>query len=1138
MMDRHAIYVPPFRGGGGAAGRGDMWCTRCKRNDHRTDQCKRKKEANGSGGKKKNETGPRYCTLCGFNPDDPGNPGDHCDQCGILFDDKRCSSCGFPDETERCTCASGSGGSGGSSSSSIGKTRFTRRPAEGFCPLIAASRDAVSNPKEVFAACSGRPYVTAPVMYVPPRIRLQEPPFNPDGQGPSGLFGPTRALNFATNGFTYDPVEAAVSARAIARGDWRVAPTMARGTQAWLAGGGDVPEGTCPICDKTWHGSHQACITQAARSQNRNAIGEIMKNRRPAETQAPPAQAPQNRCHGVTHDDSTCQNIVKPPVKFCHLHTAQAPITDQCNNEIDMITQVPWGDFVDSSEAGEGLENLVMIHIKQINTFTGKTMFTQSMCYSRAHLKKYLTTQAIERPGMALWSKRMNDSGHGGTASTKYEFVECAGMPDNWYLTLPAAMAAMSILDAIQPASPPQNISGGTAGFPAGFDDFFNSGFESEYSDDMPEPWVQEDDAPEDELLGGGGILEITLYRSMVPIPVGNVDNDYIIGGTHGNTEAYVYFASEEEARQFEDPMFSVKFEDIFGKDQMSLPAFTAHPLFGSGTSAAEQHRKVNLKNLKRLLDLMSMGGDNQRLHKIFQKKANDARKEWEALFSDKDLEALREQATRCQSIPQELSIGGKVQNILQMWLRGGSVIRVPEDYSTLEEAVAKVHGDDGLDTIVVGKGEHVVAVYEDEDGDESNTLEISSAMNIVGDPGVPRSEIVVVGGIYLKPGIPGNCHLQHLTLRQANMNGVRGKSSFTMDDVLVEQCGYAGVKAGGTGVAARCTDVEVRQCGGSGVFAFDGASITLIGAKTTVHHNCTAGDSDDYGLGVYSSSSSTIQLVSPLTKEQVSTDNGGGGNWGASNNGGDISQIQTIDRNIVRVPGDCATLKEAVGRVRRDDGLDTIVVGKGEHVVAVYENEDDVESNTLEISSAMNIVGDPGVPKEEIVVVGGIMFEEGIPGNCHLQHLTLRQTKTNGVSGYSSFTMEDVLVERCKHHGVCVVGTGVVGRCTNVEVRQCGWSGVLVVRCRSSYGASITLIGAKTTVHHNCTAGSSDHYGLHVDGSSSTIQLVSPLTKEQVSTYNGGGGNWGASNGGDISQIQTIDGSVVRVPGDYSTLN
>ena len=142
--------------------------------------------------------------------------------------------------------------------------------------------------------------------------------------------------------------------------------------------------------------------------------------------------------------------------------------------------------------------------------------------------------------------------------------------------------------------------------------------------------------------------------------------------------------------------------------------------------------------------------------------------------------------------------------------------------------------------------------------------------------------------------GIRGNCHLQHLTLRQAKGSGVIGHSSFTMDDVLVEQCCFYGVHAYGTGVVGRFTDVAVRQCGLSGVSAYDGGCITLIGAKTTVHHNCTKGWSDEYGLQVYRSSSSTIQLVSPLTKEQVSLDNGGGGNWGAVD-GGDINQINIL---------------------------------------------------------------------------------------------------------------------------------------------------------------------------------------------------------------------------------------------------
>jgi len=217
----------------------------------------------------------------------------------------------------------------------------------------------------------------------------------------------------------------------------------------------------------------------------------------------------------------------------------------------------------------------------------------------------------------------------------------------------------------------------------------------------------------------------------------------------------------------------------------------------------------------------------------------------------------------------------------------------------------------------------------------------------------------------------------------------------------------------------------------------------------------------------------------------------------------------ERMARDGVRVPEDCKTLKEAVERVHGDDRLTTIVVGKGEH---------QIDGWYLWIFSAMNIVGDPGVPKSEIVIVGGIKFKSRIPGNLHLQHLTLRQAKYDGVRGQSSFTMEDVLVEQCGSYGVLATGTGGVGRCTNVEVRQCGWSGV-----RAANGASITLIGAKTTVHHNCTKGRSIDYGLQVS-SSSTIQLVSPLTKEQVSLDNGGDGNWGAAYGADINQIKTIN--------------
>ena len=57
---------------------------------------------------------------------------------------------------------------------------------------------------------------------------------------------------------------------------------------------------------------------------------------------------------------------------------------------------------------------------------------------------------------------------------------------------------------------------------------------------------------------------------------------------------------------------------------------------------------------------------------------------------------------------------------------------------------------------------------------------------------------------------------------------------------------------------------------------------ITLSGQGTSIQGNVTEGDIYSYGLNAYSFSSK-INLVAPLTKEQISTNNGGGGNWGGA---------------------------------------------------------------------------------------------------------------------------------------------------------------------------------------------------------------------------------------------------------------
>ena len=85
-----------------------------------------------------------------------------------------------------------------------------------------------------------------------------------------------------------------------------------------------------------------------------------------------------------------------------------------------------------------------------------------------------------------------------------------------------------------------------------------------------------------------------------------------------------------------------------------------------------------------------------------------------------------------------------------------------------------------------------------------------------------------------------------------------------------------------------------------------------------------------------------------------------------------------------------------------------------------------------------------------------------------------------------------------------------------NCNVSRSKWSGLLV-----RGGGLMTIDGNGTTIHHNGTSGYSWHYGLSTS-SSSSIHLVSPLTKEMISTNNHGGNNYGGT-------IQTITNNNIK---------
>jgi hypothetical protein len=217
--------------------------------------------------------------------------------------------------------------------------------------------------------------------------------------------------------------------------------------------------------------------------------------------------------------------------------------------------------------------------------------------------------------------------------------------------------------------------------------------------------------------------------------------------------------------------------------------------------------------------------------------------------------------------------------------------VRVPEDCPTINEAYASIEQSNGaVTTIVLGPGDHVVKGGFD----YYRYLNIKCPVNIVGSRDVlDKSKIVVVGGFDITAN---GVHVEHLTIRHENGDGVVGKSSCTLTDLMIDQCGGHGVRTEGSDAVLNCFNISVSMCQCSGVSAYEGGTIILRGNRTLITGNSSPGigHGDQYGLRVWGPSSK-IQIVKPLTKEAISKGNEGGRNWGAAFRA-TLDQIETIE--------------------------------------------------------------------------------------------------------------------------------------------------------------------------------------------------------------------------------------------------
>ena len=179
------------------------------------------------------------------------------------------------------------------------------------------------------------------------------------------------------------------------------------------------------------------------------------------------------------------------------------------------------------------------------------------------------------------------------------------------------------------------------------------------------------------------------------------------------------------------------------------------------------------------------------------------------------------------------------------------------------------------------------------------------------------------------------------------------------------------------------------------------------------------------------------------------------------------------------------------------------LVLGEGE-----YTNG----GGTLVLDKPTKIYGQ-GRGMTTLVGVGLEIQGNKRDGIVEIDNLTIKGAKGNGLDANNGMKviMRGCSIEECQGSGVCAIRAEI--SCDDLQVVGCGQSGV----CTCS-DATITLSGQGTSIQGNITSGRSCYYGLEAAQYTSHIRLVRPLTKDQISTNNGGGGNWGGK--GTIEQV------------------
>ena len=195
---------------------------------------------------------------------------------------------------------------------------------------------------------------------------------------------------------------------------------------------------------------------------------------------------------------------------------------------------------------------------------------------------------------------------------------------------------------------------------------------------------------------------------------------------------------------------------------------------------------------------------------------------------------------------------------------------------------------------------------------------------------------------------------------------------------------------------------------------------------------------------------------------------------------------------------------------------LNALSKKKKDYVPSLLLIEDgihDEQGGYVVIDFPLTIIGES---KDRCTIIGGLKMEGKKEDDVNVKNLTISQSKSDGVYGDEgmSFHLINLNIEKSEGNGVSVYKTKR-STMSNCQVSHSKYSGVWV------YGL-ITINGSGTSIHNNSiiyVTRVGDRYGLCTFSHSSSIHLVSPLTKASVSINNGGGGNYGGP--GTIKSIR-----------------